>query len=89
MLDQSVVQQHKLLYSGVYLLFIICIFSLSMKHKKLTKYDLILALQGWLMVPDATKWKKQYMAPCFELNNWVHKHEALAAPDWMNIIQRV
>jgi len=27
-----------------------------------TKHNLILAFQGWLMVPDATKWQKQYMS---------------------------
>ena len=38
-----------------------------MNHMQVTKHNLILAFQGWLMVPDATKWQKQYMKPWPEL----------------------
>jgi hypothetical protein len=41
--------------------FIFVHFVLSMNRKQLTKHNMILAFQGWLMVPDATKWHKQYM----------------------------
>jgi len=85
---ESILQPYKLLYSGCNLLFIICPFRLSMNHKQLTKHNLILAFQGWFMVPDSTKWQKQYIAPCPELNNWIHKHEALGVPLNLTVTRR-